>query len=252
MLSINQIRYSLSEIERQIETIENSLATLWGSNDYPKQVILDIELFETLPEIIFDKEQLIKILLEKDMAYAQAVGELRSAKIDAMLKSPVDAPMFNLSLQFSPSYTPSTGASFFTSFDEMITTGKPTFSLSIGFSASDFSRSNTTLTSSLAAESILQAEIEVERARKDVVLKVEEIQRNVKGLLLNLAIGLDEVEQRANAIEVEQIRFTIGLANESSIRAKEIAWYDSAFQVLQTLRELDLIALDLRASGVEL
>ena len=104
----------------------------------------------------------------------------------------------------------------------------------------------------MATESVLQAKIEVEKARDDLEIKVEEIQRNIKGLLLNLSIGQNEFEQRTNAIEVERIRFDIGLADEISIKAKEISRYDSAFMILQTLRELDLIALDLSARGVEL
>jgi outer membrane protein TolC len=251
-LGINQLRYSLTEIEMQIETLQNSLATLWGSNDYPKQVIVDSELLKMLPSIVFDKEQLVKILLEQDYTYAQAMGNLRSAELDAMLKSPSDAPMLNLSFQVAPSYTPSTGADFFTSFDDLISDGTPIFSFSIGFSASDFSRSTTRLSSALADESVLQAKLEVEKARDDLELKVEEIQRNIEGLILNLSIGLYEFERRTNDIEVERIRFEIGLADESSIKTKEISWYDSAFMVLQNLRELDLIALDLNARGMNL
>jgi outer membrane protein TolC len=252
VLGLNQLRYSLTEIEIQIETIQNSLATLWGSSDYPKQVVLDSELLEVLPSIIFDKEQLVEILLEKDFAYAQAIGKLRSAELDAILKSPSDAPMLNFSLKFSPSYTPSSGADFFTSYEDLFSSSTSLFSFSIGFSASDLSRSTTDLSSSFATESVLQAKLEVEKARDDLEIKVEEIQRNIKGLLLNLSIEQNKFEQRTNAIEVERIRFEIGLANEISIRDKEISWYDSAFMVLQTLRELDLIALDLSASGVEL
>ena len=251
-LGINQLRYSLTEIEMQIETLQNSLATLWGSNDYPKQVIVDSELLKVLPSIVFDKEQLVKILLEQDYTYAQAMGNLRSAELDAMLKSPSDAPMLNLSFQVAPSYTPSTGADFFTSFDDLISDGTPIFSFSIGFSASDFSRSTTRLSSALADESVLQAKLEVEKARDDLELKVEEIQRNIEGLILNLSIGQYEFERRTNDIEVERIRFEIGLADESSIKTKEISWYDSAFMVLQNLRELDLIALDLNARGMNL
>lgn len=252
VLGLNQLQYSLTEIERQIEVIEYSLDTLWGNKTYPKQFIVDKELFETIPSIIFDKEQLIKILLENDLSYAQAIRNLRSAEIDAILKNPSDAPMLSLSMQISPLYTPSAGASFFTSFEDLFTSSEPIYSLSIGFSASDLYRSTTKLSSSLANESVIQAKIEVEKARDDIELKVDDIQRNIKGLLINLAIAQYEVEKSTNDIEVERIRFEIGLANESSIKAKEIAWYGSAFTVLQILRELNLIALDLQSSGVDL
>ncbi len=252
VLSINQIRYSLDEIEREIDSLKNSLETIWGSDDFPKQIIIDKQLFDRLPTIIFDKEQLLNILLANDFAYAQATRQLRLAEIDAKLKSPSDAPMLSLSLQIYPYYTPSTGADFFTSFDNMFTSSENIFSLSIGFSASDLFRSATNLSSSMASESVLQAKIEVEKARDDLEIQVEEIQRNIKGLLLNLSIAQYEFEQRTNDIEVERIRFDIAMANESSIKAKEIAWYDSAFKILQTLRELNLIALDLKARGLEL
>ncbi len=252
VLGLNQIRYSLTEIESQIEAIQNSLATLWKSGDYPKQVIVDSKFFESLPPILFDKQKLVEILLEKDYAYKQALDNLRSAELDAMLMSPSDAPMLNLSFQIYPLYTPSLGANFFTSFDDLFTSSNAIYSFSIGFSASDFSRSTTKLSSALASEAVLQAKIEVESARDDLEKKVDEIQRNIKGLLLNLSIAQNDFEQRTNAIEVERIRFEIGLANESSIKAKEISWYDSAFIILQTLRELELISLDLSASGIEL
>ena len=195
---------------------------------------------------------IVEILLEKDYAYKQALDNLRSAELDAMLMSPSDAPMLNLSFQIYPLYTPSLGANFFTSFDDLFTSSNAIYSFSIGFSASDFSRSTTKLSSALASEAVLQAKIEVESARDDLEKKVDEIQRNIKGLLLNLSIAQNDFEQRTNAIEVERIRFEIGLANESSIKAKEISWYDSAFIILQTLRELELISLDLSASGIEL
>ncbi len=60
--------------------------------------------------------------------------------------------------------------------------------------------------------------------------------------MLNLSIAQYDFEQRNNDIEVERIQFKIGLANESSIKVKEIARYNSAFLILQTLRELNLLA----------
>lgn len=252
VLGLNQIRYSLTEIENQIEALQNSLVTLWKSNDYPKQVIVDSKLFESLSTILFDKQKIVESLLEKDYAYKQALDNLRSAELDAMLISPSDAPMLNLSFQIYPLYTPSLGADFFTSFDDLFTSSNAIFSFSIGFSASDFSRSNTKLSSALASESVLQAKIEVEKARDNLEKKIDDIQRNIKGLLLKLSIGQNNFDQLTNAIEVERIRFEIGLANKSSIKSKEISWYESAFLILQTLRELELIVLDLRANGIEI
>ena len=252
VLNINQIRYSLTEIERQIESIEDSLNTLWKGDNYPKLLIVDSALFEMLPTIIFDKEKLITILLANDFSYAKAMRNLHSAEIDTHLKSTIDAPQLNLSLQFYPYYTPNSGTNFFTSFTDLFTDSEPIFSLSIGFSATDLSRPSTTLSTALAAESVLQAKIEVEKERDALELKVDEIQRNIKGLLLNLSLAQVEFEQRTNDVEVEKIRFEIGLANEKSIKAKEISRYEAAFTILQILREIELIALDLKSSGIGL
>lgn len=177
------------------------------------------------------------LLLENDASYALALGKLRSAELDAKLKNPSDAPMLNVSLQYAPVFEP---------------TYEPTFSISVGFSATDLFRSTSKLSSSLASEVLLQARKEVEKAKQDIAIKIEETQRSVEGLLLNLSVGLNDFQMKENAVEVERIRSSVGLANESSIRAKELAWYEAAFTVLQTLRELRLIALDLEGSGVKL
>ena len=236
-LVLNQLRFSLSEIERQIEGILSSLTLLWGSEKFPLQVGLDRDLFTTIPAIVFDKDTMMALLLENDASYAMAMGKLRSAQLDAGLKNPSDAPMLNLSMQYAPIFEPSY---------------EPIFTVSIGFSATDLQRSTSRLSSSLAEEGLLQARKEVAIAKQNLETKIEEIQRSVEGLLLNLSVGLNDFQMKENAVEVERIRSSVGLANESSIRAKELAWYEAAFTVLQTLRELRLIALDLEGSGVKL
>ncbi|HKL57218.1 MAG TPA: hypothetical protein VJ854_02365 [Sphaerochaeta sp.] len=236
-LTLNQLRFSLSEIERQIEGIQASLALLWGNEAYPMQVVLESALFTAIPSIVFDRERLMTLLLEKDASYALAMGKLKSAVLDAKLKNPSDAPMLNISMQYAPIFDSSY---------------EPTFLVSIGFSATDLFRSTSKLSSTLAGEGLLQAQKEVAKAKQNIMTKVEETQRSVEGLLLNLSVGLNDFHLKENAVEVERIRSSVGLANESSIRAKELAWYESAFTVLQTLRELRLIALDLEGGGVQL
>lgn len=235
-LILNQLSFSLSEIEAQIEGIRSSLSLLWGDAEYPMQVALESTLFNAIPEVIFDKEKLLSLVLENDPSYALAMGKLRSAELDARLKNPSDAPMLNISLQYAPMLEPSY---------------EPIFSVSIGFSASDLFRSTSKLSSTLASEGVLQASKELAKAKQNLETKIEETQRSVQGLLLNLSVGLNDFAIKENAVEVERIRSSVGLANESSIRAKELAWYESAFTVLQTLRELRLIALDLEGSGVK-
>jgi len=236
-LILNQLRFSLSEIDRQIEGLRSSLALLWGNVEFPKQVVLDSKLFTAIPALVFDKEKLLTLLLENDPSYALARGKLRSAELDASLMNPADAPMLNISLQYAPI---------------LDTSYEPTFSVSIGFSATDIFRSTSRLSTTLGSEGVLQARNEVTKAKQDLETKIGETQRRVEGLLLSLSVGLNDFQLKENAVEVERIRSSVGLANESSIRTKELSWYDAAFTVLQTLRELRLIALDLEGSGVKL
>ncbi|HKL60285.1 MAG TPA: TolC family protein [Sphaerochaeta sp.] len=236
-LALNQLRFSLSEIESQIEGILSSLTLLWGSDKFPIQVALDSALFKTIPTLVFDKGKLLALLLENDPSYALAMGKLRSAELEANLKNPADAPMVNLSLQYGPILEPSY---------------EPVFTVSIGFSASDLFRSTSKLSSTLAGEGLMQARAEVEKARQDIETKIEQTQRSVEGLLLSLSVGLNDFQLKDNQVEVERIRSSVGLANTSSIRVKELARYSAAFSVLQTLRELRLIALDLEGSGIKL
>lgn len=251
-LVLNQLGYSLSEIDRQIEGVRSSLAQLWGDEAYPTQISLDPKMLSSVPDILFDSQLLLSHLLEKDPAYAQALGKLRSAELDRMMKSPSDAPMLTLSLQYSPYYAPGDGTGFFSSIGELFTGSEPTFSLSVGFSASDLFRSTTKLSSTLADEGLLQAKAEVEKARQTLETQVEQTQRDVQGLLLSLTVALNDYQLKENAVEVERIRSSVGLANESTIRIKELDRFKAAFTVLQTLRQLCLIALDLEGSGIEL
>ena len=236
-LILNQLSFSLSEIDRQIEGIQASLTLLWGNVEYPKQVALDSALFASIPALVFDDDTLLNLLLENDPSYALAQGKLRSAELEAKLKNPADAPVVNIALQYAPIFEPSY---------------EPTFSVSIGFSASDVFRSTSELSSTLSHESVLQAKKEVEKAKQNLQTTIEETQRSVQGLLLNLSVSLNDFQLKENAVEVERIRSSVGLANESSIRSKELAWYEAAFTVLQTLRELRLIALDLEGRGIKL
>ncbi|MDD4574579.1 MAG: hypothetical protein PHR69_10230, partial [Sphaerochaeta sp.] len=173
-LLLNQLRFSLSEIERQIEGIRSTLSQVWGSEEYPLQVALDSSPFTAMPALVFDTERLMALLLESDASYAIAMGKLRSAELDAKLKNPADAPMLNLSMQYAPIFEPS---------------HEPTFSISVGFSATDLFRSTSKLSSSLASEGLLQARKEVEKAKQDIATKIEGTQRSVEGLLLNLSVG---------------------------------------------------------------
>ncbi|HKM05601.1 MAG TPA: TolC family protein [Sphaerochaeta sp.] len=236
-LALNQLRFSLSEIESQIEGLQSSLTLLWGNDTFPVQVALDSALFKTIPALVFDKGKLLTLLLENDSTYALAMGKLRSAELEANLKNPADAPMVNLSLQYGPILEPSY---------------EPVFTVSIGFSASDLFRSTSKLSSTLAGEGLMQARAEVEKARQNIETKIEQTQRSVEGLLLSLSVGLNDFQLKDNQVEIERIRSSVGLANTSSIRVKELARYSAAFSVLQTLRELRLIALDLEGSGIKL
>lgn len=244
---VSQLQYNLSEIEYQIASTEASLELLWGNQTYPRQFSLHGLEFLQLEKIYNDKENFLMEYLQTDPSYQKALGKIRSAQIDETLMNPADAPVFSLSMQYSPFYAGTAGNTFFGSYEEMVSSSDPVFSVSIGFSASDVSRNASMVSKSLAEEGLYQATKEAEIMKKEIDTTLEDAERTYKGLLASLGVGLLDYQMQDNAVEVETIRASVGLANESSIRMKELERYAAAFTLLQTIRELELLQLQMES-----
>jgi len=63
-------------------------------------------------------------------------------------------------------------------------------------------------------------------------------------LLVTLAIRLEEYGLAAADLQEETIRLAQGASNDEILRRRQISEYSAAFGVLQTLRSLDLLKIE--------
>ncbi|AEV28636.1 hypothetical protein SpiGrapes_0808 [Sphaerochaeta pleomorpha str. Grapes] len=246
-----QLLLQISSLSDQIDSVEDSLGTLYGPlfSSVPYRVSVSLEnverLFSYRGTALLDDSALFEKVLKNDATYKEALRKKRIAQIDSMFNNLADSPMFSLGMQLSPYYDTSQGNGFFGSIGELFSNGKPVVSVSVNFSASDLAMRTTSMTKEIAGESLSQAIIQVTEAMQGVTSNLEDFQRRLNQQILSLRLALSDYQIKANDVEVERIRTTMGLGSASSIEIRENLTYASAFTVLQSLRELELLSLEL-------
>jgi hypothetical protein len=249
----DQLLVQISSLDSQIASVTSSLESLYGTafSSVPMRIAISYENLERLlaygGNSLVSDTALFEQVLQFDDSYQNALREKRIAQIDATFSNPADRPVFSVGLQLSPYYDATEGNGFFGSVGELFDNGKPVFSVSVNFSASDLSLKTSALTKELAGESLTQAIWKVRDALDSVTLELEDFQRRLNDQLLNLRLSLSDYQIKANDVEVEIIRASMGLGSESSIQIRENLNYASAFAVLQSLRELEILSLELDA-----
>jgi len=243
----------IADLDKEITALQNSLISLWGADDGSSlPLYVDIDMDNTLwlaaysGQGLVNNNSIMQRMLQFYPAYRDAQRDLQVAQIETSMGNPADAPLFSLALQLSPFYSATQGATLWSSAQELFSDSKPVFSVSVSFVATDLSRSLSRLTGALSKESIYQAEKSMQIAQEALLSKVEELQRQLNRQMLSLQLYLSDYEIASNDVEVERIRSSIGLADSISIQRKEIQRYASAFSVLQSLREMELIYLELQ------
>ncbi len=249
----DQLLLQIADLDKEITALQNSLISLWGAEDVSSlPLYVDIDMDNTLwlaaysGQGLVNNNSIMQRMLQDFPAYRDALRDLQVAQIETSMGNPADAPFFSLALQLSPFYTATSGATLWGSAQELFSNGKPVFSVSVSFVATDLGRSLSRLTGALSRESIYQAEKSMQIAQEALLSKVEELQRQLNRQMLSLQLYLSDYEIASNDVEVERIRSSIGLADSISIQRKEIQRYASAFFVLQSLREMELIYLEMQ------
>jgi hypothetical protein len=249
----DQLLVQISSLDSQIASVTSSLESLYGTafSAVPMRIAISYENLERLLSYggnsLVTDTALFEQVLRFDDSYQNALREKRIAQIDASFSNPADRPVFSVGLQLSPYYDATEGNGFLGSVGELFDSGKPVFSVSVNFSASDLSLKTSALTKELAGESLTQAIWKVRDALDSVTLDLEDFQRRLNDQLLTLRLALSDYQIKANDVEVELIRASMGLGSESSIQIRENLNYASAFAVLQSLRELEILTLELDA-----
>lgn len=242
LLSYYQSALAYENLSDEIEKVQQTLSPTWADG-LPPYISLSIFNVESLVSELKKGDVLLSRYLLQDAAYKEAVSQLRSATLDSGFYSLSDAPLLQLSFQLSPFYTATTNASFIDSFSQMFSNSKPLLSFSIGFSATDLFRRATKVQQQSAEQALLAAKAKVQQAYEMANDAIRTLQVDVSALMMKMALQLREYDTKQVLLETEQIRFSAGISDATSLKTKELDLMQSAFTVLSTLRELENLYL---------
>ncbi len=250
----NQLAYQQSlsayqAVNRELDNLTVTLERVW-QEELPAQVSLSAFNPVSLMENGYDLEALLSRYLAQDTAYQQALLEMQKATIESGMFSVQDAPAFQLSFQLSPFYAPSDGNTFFSSFSELFSGSDPQVSFSIAFSATDLFRKSSSLQQSLAQKSLSSAKAGLELAYDEAEDTVNTLKHEISGYLFDLGVQLADYQLKEAMLSSEQIRFEASISDKLSLAQRELDWYQAAFTVIGTLRELEFLYLQMSLQGL--
>lgn len=249
LISYYQLASSYDEVERELINLNATLQkTFTGNAPGEVSVSPGFDPF-SLAKYTEDTQTLLERYLAKSASYQSALLELRSATLDSGYYSLSDAPQLQLSLSYSPYYV-GTEKQYFSSFSELFTDGEMALSFSIGFSATDLFRRSSALQQKSAELALLGSKAKVEQALEQASDELELLVKEVRSFLIDLLIQLEEYQLKRAIYEAEQIRFEANLIDSSALKQKELDWYQAAFTVLSTLRELELRSMQMQLLGL--
>ena len=103
---------------------------------------------------------------------------------------------------------------------------------------------------SLAQEALDSAKAGLEIAYAEAEDTVQEIEQEIVGYLSDLGVQLADYRLKEALLSSEQIRFEASISDKQSLLQRELDWYQAAFTVLGTLRELEFLYLQMRLQGL--
>jgi len=248
-LAYQQSLSAYQAVNRELDTLSVTLKRVW-QDDLPPQVSISDFNPVSLIEHGYDLESLLSRYLSQDTAYQQALLEMQKASIDSGMFSVQDAPALQMSFQLSPFYSPSDGNTFFSSFGELFSDADPQMTFSIAFSATDLFRKSSSLQQSLAQEALDSAKAGLELAYAEAEDTIQEMEQEIAGYLSDLGVQLADYRLKEALLFSEQIRFEASISDKQSLLQRELDWYQAAFTVLGTLRELEFLYLQMRLQGL--
>lgn len=248
-LAYQQSLSAYQAVNRELDTLSVTLKRVW-QDDLPPQVSVSDFNPVSLIDNGYDLEALLSRYLSQDTAYQQALLEVQKATIDSGMFSVQDAPSLQLSFQMSPFYSPSDGNSFFSSFSELFSDADPQMTFSVAFSATDLFRKSSSLQQALAQKALDSAKAGLELAYAEAEDTVQAMKQEVAGYLSDLGVQLADYRLKEALLSSEQIRFEASISDKQSLLQRELDWYQAAFTVLDTLRELEFRYLQMRLQGL--
>jgi hypothetical protein len=147
-------------------------------------------------------------------------------------------------MQVNPHYS-ATATTFTDSFGELFGANQSELSVSVSFIASDLGRSVSKTVSSLADEAMLQATIAQGTARDAVLDQFDAYQQEIDLQLLNLSLDLEAYTVAVHDLEISSIRAEAGIIDNFTLRRAELQVYEEAFAMLQQVRNMYLLQLEI-------
>lgn len=248
-----QQQLRIKDLERELDSVRHSLERLLGQEVSLQENgsgLIDLEAISWLGRfqggLLVDDPAVLAAALAQDADHQAAGRDMMVARLDRSLGNPADAPTLSLSMNISPYYDPSAGNGLWGSFDELFTTGEPVFSVSVAFQSNDLARNTGRTTRSLADEKLVQASIAKEEAASAVRQRSRDLQMRIETGLSTIGLLLDEYRFAVNAIEIERILAESYQGSTLSMERVELARYSAAFTLLQHLRTMTVLAMELR------
>ncbi len=246
-----QLLIQLETIDNEINALEDSLRSSGLSSPFVPPVI-DIDDITYVSSFnadgLVDNENYLQIALTNDQDYQKALRNLEVARIENELGQVADAPLLQLSLNYSPYYSPSSGNTLEQSFSSLFSSStEHNVSFSVSFTAADFSRSLSKASSEIAQQQLLQAQIELQNAYDKVKEKLRDLQSRINTALDTLMVNQAEYELADENVEIEQLKASVGLSDEQKIERASIERYQSAFALIASVRTIYELKLELES-----
>jgi hypothetical protein len=253
--TFDRLLVQIAGVDSELESVRISIEELWGSDAealLSVSVLPDrerlLDLFRFAGDGLVRDEDLFVKTLDLDDTYLAAQREFQFAEIERKMGNPEDAPVLGLLLSVSPEYDADTaldGDGFRESFTGLFEGGEPSIRFSVSCTIPDLSRSKSRLTEQLLSERLVQAGLEAAEAANAVVTHIKELQQRLNKELLNLHIALMDYQQIEGGPADEATGQSAAVTDSHRARREELSRYSAAFSVLQVLREIELLTLEI-------
>ena len=253
-LEYEQTLARLEDLERNLRELNGSLAQLLGDQieSFTKFIVIpDNELlaFYTVYEKpLVENPSVYNEILQNDDAYLEAQRALKIVELDERSGSPADALRLGVQFGITPAYLSSyTGnTNFLTAFSDLFSgAAPPAISVGVTLSAPDLTRDQKQLTQKLLKEQKYQAVLKVKEVAGSVRTEFEDLSHRITSARNAIALNYEVYNLARRDVESEQILFEAGFSSEEQMHRRLLTMYTEAFTLLSSLRNLELLAIEL-------
>ncbi|MBN2861359.1 MAG: TolC family protein [Sphaerochaetaceae bacterium] len=246
---LSTLALQITNMESEIASLEETL-TLFSSDPETRSFPLATSSLESIEDLFLlygstlDSDPFYEQrALETDSAYMQAQLDYKAAQAQYAQGSPSDAPSFTLSVNYEPFSNPAPGSSFSDSIGDLFSSStEHNVRVSFLFNAPDVFRKTRRAQTGQLDQQLVQAQLAVKEAEEQVKASLKTLQLRINGAFDALELKISEYTLARTQAEDEQIRLEYGLSDEYQVARKEIAMYQSAFSLLDSLRTLTVLA----------